>query len=124
MPRVVHFEIAANEPEKAVEFYTKVFGWKFENWGGPMEYWMITTGPDDKPGINGGLLRGEPLNAYVNTIDVDSLDETIKNITSNGGKIIQPKGPIPGIGWFAVFQGPDGNSFGLMQGDPNAKQNE
>ncbi len=104
MSRVIHFEIAAKEPEKAVEFYTKVFGWKLENWGGPMEYWMITTGPGDEPGIDGGLLRGEPLNAYV-----------------NGGKITQPKGPIPGIGWFAVFQGPDGNLFGILQSDPNAK---
>jgi predicted enzyme related to lactoylglutathione lyase len=86
-----------------------------------MEYWMITTGPGDEPGIDGGLLRGEPLNAYVNTISIDSIEETIKKIEANGGKIIQSKGPIPGIGWFAVFQGPDGNSFGILQSDLNAK---
>jgi len=49
------------------------------------------------------------------------LDETINNIIANGGKITQSKGTIPSIGWFAVFQGPDGNAFGILQGDPNAK---
>jgi predicted enzyme related to lactoylglutathione lyase len=121
MSRVIHFEIAAKEPEKTIEFYTKVFGWKFENWGGPMEYWMITTGPSDKPGIDGGLSRGEPLDAIVNTIDVESIDKTIKEIEANGGRIIQAKGPIPGVGWYAAFIGPDGNAFGIMQNDPNAK---
>lgn len=121
MPRIIHFDMASKEPEKTIAFYSKVFGWKFDNWGGPMNYWIITTGPNDKPGIDGGLSRGEPLNNYVNTILVDSLDETINNIIANGGKITQPKGIIPRIGWFAVFQSPDGNAFGILQGDPNAK---
>ena len=121
MPRIVHFDMASKEPEKTIAFFAKVFGWKFNSWGGPMEYWLITTGPENKPGTDGGFSRGEPLGNYVNTIDVDSIDTIMKDITANGGKIIQPKGPIPGIGWFAVFQAPDGNAFGLMQGDPNAK---
>src|SRR5262249_60785108 len=57
MPRVMHFEIHADNPERAVGFYTKVFGWSFKNWGGPMEYWLVTTGPDGQPGINGGARR-------------------------------------------------------------------
>ena len=121
MPRIVHFDVYSNDPLKTVDFFTKVFDWKFNNWGGPMEYWLITTGPKDKPGIDGGLSKGKPLSNYVNTIDVDSIDTTMKDIIANGGKIIQPKGPIPGIGWFAVFQSPDGNAFGILQGDPNAK---
>lgn len=121
MPRIIHFDIASKEPEKTITFYSKVFGWKFDNWGGPMKYWMITTGPSDRPGIDGGLSIGEPISNYINTILVDSLDETINNIIANGGKITQPKGTIPGIGWFAVFQGPDGNAFGILQGDPNVE---
>jgi len=113
--------MASNEPEKTIEFYTKVFGWKFDTWGGPMNYWVITTGPSDKPGIDGGLSKGEPLKNYVNTIMVDSLDETINKIIANGGKITQSKGTISGVGWFAVFQSPDGNAFGVLQGDPNVK---
>ena len=57
MPRVVHFEIHAEDPERAVAFYTRVFDWQFSKWDGPMPYWLIKTGPDDQRGINGGLLR-------------------------------------------------------------------
>jgi predicted enzyme related to lactoylglutathione lyase len=122
MPKIIHFDMASKDPEKTVAFYSKVFGWKFDNWDGPMEYWLITTGPQDTPGIDGGLSKGEPLSNYVNTILVESLDETINKIIANGGKITQPKGVIPRIGWFAVFQSPDGNAFGILQGDPNAQK--
>ena len=54
MPRVTHFEIVAEDIDKAIKFYEKVFGWKIEKWDGPIEYWMITTGKDE-PGIDGGL---------------------------------------------------------------------
>jgi len=43
MPRVVHFEIPATDPERAAAFYKKTFGWKFEKWPGPMDYWMVNT---------------------------------------------------------------------------------
>ena len=54
MPRPVHFDITANVPQRLVNFYGELFGWKFEKWGGPMEYWLIRTG-DSQPGIDGGL---------------------------------------------------------------------
>ena len=57
MARVVHFEIPADQPERAIEFYSKIFGWQFQKWDGPMPYWMINTG--EGPGINGGwVTRG------------------------------------------------------------------
>ena len=57
MPRVIHFEIPADNPDRAVRFYSDVFGWQFNKWEGPVEYWLITTGADGQPGINGGMLR-------------------------------------------------------------------
>lgn len=57
MPRVVHFEIDAEKPERAVKFYEKVFGWKIEKWKGPVDYWLITTGKEKEPGIDGGLAK-------------------------------------------------------------------
>ena len=57
MPRVVHFEIHAGDPDRAVNFYKTLFGWNFQKWEGPMEYWLVTTGSDDQPGINGGLYK-------------------------------------------------------------------
>ncbi len=57
MARVVHFEIHADDPERAARFYTEAFGWTIVNVGGPVEYRLVTTGPDGEPGINGGIVR-------------------------------------------------------------------
>ena len=123
MSRPVHFDITADDPERAVAFYEKAFGWKITHWGGdgPMDYWLITTGKDD-PGIDGGLAkRNEGQNGVMNTIGVPSVDEYLERITSAGGQVIMPKDAIPGVGWFAACADPDGNQFGIMQDDPEAK---
>jgi predicted enzyme related to lactoylglutathione lyase len=122
MPRVIHFEIDAKTPERAIKFYEKVFGWKIEKWKGPVDYWLVTTGKEREPGIDGGLSRrteAEP--STVNTIDVPSVDEFAKKVKDNGGKIIRPKRAVPGVGWMAYFEDPEGNIWGMMQSDDSAK---
>lgn len=121
MSRVVHFEVPAENPERAAAFYKKAFGWKIEKWPGPMEYWMVTTGDNGAPGINGGLMRKGDVTSVTNTIDVESVDKAIATVTSAGGKLIQPKTPIAGVGFFAYCQDTEGNLFGVMQADKNAK---
>lgn len=122
MPRVIHFDIPADDPVRAQKFYQDVFGWKFDKWNGPMEYWMTKTGDDKQPGINGGLAKRMPGQfGTTNTIDVPSVDEFAKKIQSNGGKIIMPKMPIQGVGYFAQCQDTEGNIFGIIQMDQNAK---
>jgi predicted enzyme related to lactoylglutathione lyase len=122
MSRVIHFEIPAAEPERAAAFYKKVFGWKFEKWPGPVEYWMVTTGADGAPGINGGLLKKQaPTTATTNTIGVESVDKAIDAVTSAGGKLVTPKTPIPTVGYFAYLEDTEGNLLGVMQSDPHAK---
>ncbi len=121
MPRVVHFEISADDPTRASAFYSKVFGWKFNKWDGPQEYWLITTGPDGQPGINGGLMKRQGPQPCTNTIDVPSVDEYAGMITKNGGKIVMPKDTIPGVGYFALCQDTEGTAFGIMQFDKAAK---
>ena len=127
MPRVVHFEIHAAATERAVNFYKTLFGWNFQKWEGPMEYWLVTTGPDDQPGINGGLVRrqgeidGQAVIAYVCTVDVENLDASVQTALDNGGQIALPKMPIPGLGWLAYCKDTEGNIFGMMQNDPNAQ---
>ncbi len=120
MPRVVHFEINAKEPESVSSFYSDVFGWKSQKWDGPMDYWMLDTGEGD--GIGGGIARepeqGNP--GIINTIDVDSVDSYVEKIKKAGGVISVPKMAIPGVGWMAYFQDPEGNLFGIMQGDESA----
>lgn len=121
MPRPVHFELAADDPERAVKFYSSVFGWKFEKWGGPFDYWVITTGTDPEPGIDGGMARRQPGRSGPNTIAVPSLDDFLKKVVAAGGNVVQPKGPIPGIGWYASFDDPEGNHFGMLEPDESAK---
>jgi predicted enzyme related to lactoylglutathione lyase len=124
MPRITHFEIYTDEPEAVQPFYREVLGWKFQKFeGGPIEYWLITTGPDDQPGINGGMtrLREGQNPGTLNTVAVESLDATIKNIERRGGKICVPKMAIPGVGWLAYAEDPAGNVFGVIQPDTNAK---
>lgn len=120
MPRPIHFEIPADDAERASAFYQKVFGWKFQKWDGPMPYWLVETGKDT-PGIDGGLhARAFPGQGTVNTIDVPSCDDFVRKIESAGGKVAVPKMAIPGIGWLAYCTDTEGNTFGIMQNDPKA----
>lgn len=121
MSRVTHFEIPADDPERAIRFYETVFGWTIEKWDGPIEYWLIITGPEDQPGIDGGLARREdPEIGVENMIDVSNLEESLENVTTNGGKVIRPKIPVPGVGWVAYIKDTESNIFGLMESDPDA----
>lgn len=126
MKRVVHFEIQAEDPHRAVKFYADVFGWEIKQWG-DNPYWMVVTGKEQGEwgGINGGILarRGPPpeegagVNGYVCTIDVSSIDETTQAIGIAGGKIVVPKNHMQGVGWIAYCKDTEGNIFGLIQND-------
>ena len=124
MNRVVHFEIYTDDPEAVQPFYQDVFGWKFNKFeGGPMEYWLVATGEEKQPGINGGLTRPrEGQNpGTLNTIGVSSLDASIKKIEQCGGKICVSKMAIPNVGWLAYAADPAGNVFGIIEPDTDAK---
>jgi len=122
MPKIVHFELPAEDPERAKKFYEKVFGWKIVKWEGPVEYWLITTGEEDEPGIDGAIMRKEDPNMSVyNTIEVPSFDKFKKKIEKNGGEMVTEKMAIPGIGYFAYFKDPEGNQLGIMESDETAK---
>jgi predicted enzyme related to lactoylglutathione lyase len=122
MPRPIHFEIPAENPQRAIDFYTKVFGWTIKKWDGPMEYWMVTTGKSPEPGIDGGIMpRHYPNQPCVNTIGVENLDRSIESVLGNGGAMALPKMPVPGVGWLAYCKDPEGHIFGMMQNDLNAK---
>ncbi|HEX9678057.1 VOC family protein [Nitrososphaera sp.] len=121
MPRPVHFDITADSPERAIKFYQVVFGWKFQKWDGPMDYWMATTGDEKEPGINGGISKRGPQGmSNMNTIGVPSLEDFAGKVQNSGGKVLQ-KMPIPGVGFFATCQDTEGNMFGIIQEDKNAK---
>lgn len=123
MPRVVHFEVSADDPERAGKFYANVFGWQIQKWDGPMDYWMASTGDSGQPGIDGGIMRRDPnMPGVINTIDVDSVDTVVEQIIANGGTVAVPKMAVPGIGYMAYCLDTEGNMFGVMQGDPSATE--
>jgi predicted enzyme related to lactoylglutathione lyase len=122
MPRPTHFEIPADNPERAMAFYRDVMGWTFQKWEGPADYWLIMTGADGEPGINGGLLRRQqPEQPCVNSMYVADLNATLAAVDSHGGSCVVPRMPIPGVGWLAYCKDTEGHIFGLMQPDPAAK---
>lgn len=132
MDRVVHFEIQAQDPERAATFYRDVFGWTIEKWPGlDWEYWVVMTADKDttEPGINGGLLRRPAktpprecgTNAYVCTVQVQSFDATAVKIEAAGGVVAMPKFALPGMAWQGYFLDTEGNTFGVHQPNKNAK---
>ena len=121
MWRVNHFDVSADDPHRAMDFYTNVFGWQFQKWDGPFDYWLIMTGDQDDPGINGGIAKREDPSARImNFIDVPSVDDMSDRVIRYGGQMIQDKQTIPGIGYFIIIQDTENNMYGLMEEDPNA----
>lgn len=126
MNRIMHFEIHADNIERAAKFYTDVFGWEIKKWDSPsMEYWMVMTAPMDskEPGISGGLLkRPAPLgdkmcgsNAFVCTAVVENYDAIAKKILAAGGKEAMPKFAIADMAWQGYFIDTEGNTFGIHE---------
>ena len=118
MPRVEYYEINADDPQRAMTFYKEVFGWRFESWKGPFEYWLARTGEEGEKGIDGGIQRRtDPRAMVINYIGVRDIDELVRKIVMHHGKIIQQKTAVPGVGWVIMFQDTEGNIFGAMQED-------
>jgi predicted enzyme related to lactoylglutathione lyase len=128
MRKVVHFEIPADDIDRAKEFYGSIFGWQLQTMQmGDGEYTIVMTSPVDEqtqlptePGaINGGMFRrNEQTPTPVITIDVDEIDQALKEIESGGGSTVTPRTPIPGMGAFAYFKDPEGNVMGLWETSP------
>ncbi len=121
MSKVIHFEIPSLDPEKLAGFYRALFGWQIKNWGGPVDYWLVNAGPESEPGIHGAIARRDPREGVINTVGVASIDDAIALVVKLGGKVLRPKMPIPGVGYNALCEDPDGNAFGILEPDPSAK---
>lgn len=123
MSRVIHFEIVGDDPEKLADFYTKAFGWKIEKWTGPMDYWLISTGDLDEPGIDGGLGKrnSEDEDTFGFTMGVEDCQAAVDKVVAAGGKVVSEKHAVPGVGWMAYCADIAGNVFGFMQHDTEAK---
>ncbi len=128
----MHFEILADDPERASAFYTDVFGWTIESWPGlGWEYRVIMTQPKDAPalGINGGMMQRKEkapergmtgVNAFICTVVVDDFEACSAKILAAGGAVAKPKFALPGMAWQGYFFDTEGNTFGIHQEDKEA----
>ena len=114
--RPVHFEILADDPETVVNFYRSVFGWEITTWeGGDEAYWLVTTGSDEVPGINGAIMQRHFQQAVIHTMEVESLDAMLEKVETVGGKKVHGPNELPGVGVHAYCADPEGNLFGILQ---------
>jgi uncharacterized protein len=124
--RVVHFDVYADDVERAIAFYQTVFGWSITKVEG-MDYCLITTGAGG-PGIDGGLSKRErptqgtvPQFGFTCTVDVEDVQAAFAAAVAAGGSEVHQPGPVPGVGYLAYVRDTEGNHLGLMQRDPDAK---
>jgi predicted enzyme related to lactoylglutathione lyase len=123
LDKITHFEIPADDLGRAKEFYSTTFGWQLNDVEGIDYTMVITAAVDDQqrptePGaINGGMMkRGSDTPASpVITITVDSVDDALKKVEAGGGSVVRPREEIPGMGAFAYFTDPEGNTLGLWE---------
>lgn len=118
---IVHFEIPADDIERARKFYQGLFGWQIAPAGdqpGGDEYYLIQT---EEGALGGGMMkRMAPDQRPVFYVDVESVDDHIEKIKQAGGQVVVPKMPVPTMGWFAQALDTEGNVFAVWQNDPNA----
>ena len=118
---IVWFEIPADNPQRAREFYGNLFGWKINPFPGAQDYLHINTGGADETPDGALKKRKQPQEPITNYISVNSVSEFSKKIEKLGGKICMERTAVPQMGYFAVCQDTEGNAFGIWQTDPNAK---
>jgi len=123
MPTIVHFDIGADDPERARKFYEALFGWKMEKPPGMTDYYLIETRDlDGKPGVGGGLgKRGDPGQRITSYVGVSSIDDYVAKVESLGGKVVMPRMAVPGWGYLAICFDTEDNMFGLWQEDRGVK---
>jgi uncharacterized protein len=119
MPSLMHFEIPADDVDRAKSFYSKLFGWEIKELPG-MDYWIITT--DGEKSVGGGMMKRQNSGqTVVNYMDVPSVDQYAAEVEKLGGKIIFPKTAVPEMGYFAICLDTENNAFGLWEGNKDAK---
>ena len=120
--KVVHFEIPADDVERASSFYAAAFDWKLQSMPG-MGYTLVTTTATDDQGmpaepgaINGGMFtRQADIATPVITVDVADMDAALAKVEELGGQVVRGKEPVGEMGFAAYFTDTEGNLMGLWQ---------
>ena len=123
MPTIVHFDLPADNVDRAKKFYEKLFEWKFNQVPMPTPFFLIETKDlNGNPGVGGGMgERKLPEQSTMNYIGVPSVEEYISKVKKLGGNIIMQRTAVAGWGYLAICVDTENNNFGLWQEDKNAK---
>lgn len=122
-----YFDLTVHDVGQARKFFQAVFDWKFERFPMSYEYYRIQAGAESEPGIDGGIgaVKDAPIAGGIPatqlTVPVADLDAAMAKVHANGGRVVEPRLPIPGIGWYATCAEPGGLRFGIIQADPAAR---
>lgn len=112
-----HFAIHADDCQRAMTFYQAVFGWKFQPWG-PPGFWRVMTG---QPGVEGALhqrhepLTGTGMRGFECSISVQDVTIISDRVAKHGGRVLMPGFDIQGVGTVMKFQDTEGNVASAMQ---------
>ncbi len=123
MPRVVHFECHADNPERVAAFYREVFGWKVGRTADP-HYLLLSSGGSGEPGIDGAVMPRIASSSFTNAIGVPSIDDYMLRVIRAGGEVIMPRKTVPGLGQIAYCADAEGNVFGLLEREAHTREAE
>jgi predicted enzyme related to lactoylglutathione lyase len=116
---VIHFEIPADDLDRAGSFYNKLFGWDIEEVSGRPNYLLITSHGQER--VSSSIIkRFSPGQSTIIYFDVPSVEECSKRIRELGGQIVVPKKPVTGAGYFAIYRDTENNNFGIWEEDDHA----
>lgn len=118
---IVWFEIPADKPERAKKFYEQLFGWKITPFPGMTDYWHIDTGGDDASPDGGLMSRKYPEQPITSYVCVPSVTRHMAKVKKLGGRVCLPKTPVPGMGYLAICEDTEENTFALWEPNPKAK---
>jgi uncharacterized protein len=113
----VHVELNTPDPERAKQFYSKLFQWQLENIPNPVvpgnSYTMINVGS----GTGGGIMKQVPggPSGWLAYVEVDDIQAATHKAQSLGGKVMKDVTEVPGMGWFSFIQDPTGAVLGLWK---------
>jgi predicted enzyme related to lactoylglutathione lyase len=116
--RLVHFEVRAGDWERAKQFYASLLGWKFQEWGGPVDYSLVDAGGEPGGAIYPTDSGQRGILVY---FGVDDLDAAVAQVRALGGDVTDAKHAVPGVGWYAHCRDTEGNDFSLFQSDESAQ---
>lgn len=118
---ICHFEIPADNVQTLAGFYTELFGWRVTAVPGMEDaYWFVRPSADESVLAGGMTTREAPDQGILNYVLVEDVDAYAARAQELGATILVGKTEVPGMGWFAIMNDPQGNRLGIFEPHPDS----